>query len=248
MTEWKLKRFWTEARPEPAEGGFTVTLDGRPVKTPAKAALTVPTRAMAEAMAAEWDAQQDAVDPRTMPVTRAANAAIDKVAVQHGRVAEMLAEYGGTDLLCYRAEAPAELVARQEAAWDPLLAWARDALDAPLVTTRGVMHVPQPERSLQAFDAQVRALDPFALTALHDLVTLSGSLVIGLAAIHEHLPAGDLWQRSRIDEIWQEEQWGADEEAAEAARRKETAFHDAAIFFGLCAGTASRAGPGPKSA
>ncbi|PWE32723.1 ATPase [Maritimibacter sp. 55A14] len=234
MTEWKMKRFWSEARAEPAAAGFAILLDGRPVKTPAKAGLCVPTRTLADAVAAEWDAQSGPVRPETMPLTRAANAAIDKVAIQQAEVAAMLAEYGRTDLICYRAEGPNELVRRQEAAWDPLLAWSAEEVGAPLVPTTGVVHIRQPAASLERFAEEVRGFDAFGLTALHDLVTLSGSLVIGLAALRGAFDGDDLWQRSRIDEIWQQEQWGEDAEASQAAARKEAAFAQALEFFRLC--------------
>lgn len=231
---WAPKRFWTEARAEPAEGGFAVHLDGRAVRTPAKAPLVVPSRAMAEAIAAEWQAQETVVDPRSMPVTRSANSAIDKVIPQFDAVAEMLAAYGDSDLLCYRAESPAELAARQAEAWDPLLAWAGTALGAPLEPRAGIAHRPQPPESLAALDGAVRALTAFELTALHDLVGISGSLVIGLATVHGHLPAEELWPLARVDEDWQQRLWGVDEEAAAAAEDARTAFLHAARFHALC--------------
>ncbi|TCP40462.1 ATP12 family chaperone protein [Rhodovulum marinum] len=234
MAEWALKRFWTLAEMGEAEDGFTVLLDGRAVRTPAKAALVVPTRAMAAAIAAEWDAQEREVQPRTMPVTRAANAAIDKVRAQHEEVAALIAAYGESDLLCHRADSPAELVARQAAAWDPLLDWARDALGAPLVPTAGVIPCAQPEASLAALRARVTGLDAFALTALHDLVALSGSLVIGLAATEDAVaPVERLWEISRIDETWQEEQWGVDDEAAGIVAAKRGDFLQARRFLDL---------------
>lgn len=234
MSVWTPKRFWQAAAVTEAPGGFTVTLDGRAVKTPAKAPLVVPTRALAEAIATEWQAQDKVVDPRTMPFTRSANAAIDKVAVQFDEVAELIAAYGASDLICYRAEAPAELVARQAAGWDPLMAWAGAALGAPLVATTGVMHHPQPPESLEALARLVRGLTPFELTAAHDLVGLSGSLVIGLAALHGHATPETLWQLSRIDETWQQELWGVDEEAAAMDDQRRLAFLHAARFHALC--------------
>ena len=234
MSEWKAKRFWTEARAEAEGDGYTVRLDGRPVKTPAKAPLTLPTRAMAEAVAAEWDAQEEHIRPDRMPVTRAANAAIDKVAVQHREVVALIADYGATDLLCYRAEHPEALIARQAEAWDPLLNWAAKDLGAKLVVTRGVVPVPQPEASLRRLHEAVRALDPFRLTAMHDLVSLSGSLVIGLAAARGVAPAETLWQVSQTDETWQQELWGIDEEAAATTARKKAAFEQALAFYRLC--------------
>lgn len=233
MAEWAPKRFWKTASVEPTEGGHTVTLDGRPVKTPAKAALVLPTAAMARAIAAEWAAQDDKVRSETMPVTCAANSAIDRVAPQRAEVAALIAAYGESDLICYRAEGPEPLAARQAAAWDPLIDWARDALAAPLTPTCGVMHRAQPPASVAALGARVGALDPFELTALHDLVSLSGSLVIGLAAAEGWAGLDDLWARSRVDETWQEELWGVDEEAAAAAALKKQAFLRARRFYDL---------------
>lgn len=233
MSEWKARRFWKEARIVERDAGFGVELDGRPVKTPAKRGLAVPTRTMAEAIAAEWDAQEGEIRPVTMPVTRAANAAIDKVAHQHAEVAEMIAAYGDSDLTCYRAETPEELAQRQAAAWDPLLDWTDATFGARLIPVAGVMHAPQDARALKRLAREVHAMDPFRLTAFHDLVGLSGSLVIGLAAIHEVKGIGALWRLSRIDETWQEEQWGVDEEAREQAQRKEYDFLAAKRFHDL---------------
>lgn len=233
MSGWAAKRFWKEAGVEQDGAGFTVKLDGRAVKTPAKAPLILPTRAMAEAVAEEWDAQAEKIDPNTMPVTRSANAAIDKVATQHAEVAALLAEYGGTDLLCYRAEAPQELIARQAAAWDPLLDWAEHALGARLQPASGVMFVPQDAGALARLAAQVSALDPFRLAAFHDLVGMSGSLILGFATAHDHLTAEEAWALSRLDETWQEEQWGADDEATAMAEIKKQAFIHAKRFFAL---------------
>lgn len=233
MSEWTLKRFWSAASFAEAEGGWQILLDSKPVRTPAKAALVVPTRALAEAIAVEWDAQDEAVDPLSMPLTRSANAAIDKVTPQFDEVAALIGEYGGADQLCYRAEGPDALIQRQAEAWDPLLDWAASGLKAPLAMTTGVMHTQQPVSSLQALGARVRALSPFELTALHDLVGLSGSLIIGLAVLDEVLAPEELWRRSRIDETWQQEQWGIDEEAAAAAALKRQDFLHAVRFIGL---------------
>ncbi len=235
MSNWKPKRFWKEATVVEAEGGFTVLLDGRAVKTPAKAALVVPTRAMAEAIAAEWQAQEKEVDPRTMPVTRSANAAIDKVAVQKEEVCQMLADYGGHDLLCYRAIGPRELVQRQAAAWDPVLNWCDQQLAAPLASGQGVMHVEQPGQSLAKLTDEIKRLDSFEVAALHDLVTISGSLVLALAVLHRHLSAQAAWALSRVDEEFQIEQWGHDKEAAAAALAKEWAFLNAALILEMLA-------------
>lgn len=233
MSEWSAKRFWSDVEVTAQDAGYAVALDGRAVKTPAKAALIVPTRALAEAIAAEWHAQGERVDPRTMPCTRSANAAIDKVAVQHGEVAEMIAAYGDADLLCYRATAPEELVAEQAAAWDPLLAWSDSFLGARLTPVAGVIHAPQEPAALEILRAAVFAQDNYALTALHDLVSLSGSLVIGLAALHGDQDIEKLWKISRLDEDWQARLWGVDDEAAETAAIKCAAFLHAWRFFCL---------------
>jgi chaperone required for assembly of F1-ATPase len=231
---WAAKRFWTAASAEPTEGGFTVRLDARPVRTPSKAPLILPTRALALAIAAEWDAQTATIDPRTMPLTRAANAAIDKVTPQFAEVADVIADYGGTDLLCYRAAAPVELIARQAAAWDPLLDWAATDLDARLLATTGIVHHAQSLVALAALSRHVHDLSPFGLMALSDLVALSGSLVIGLAAIRAARTPSDLWSVSRIDEDWQAELWGADEDAAALALSKRADFLQAHHFWLLC--------------
>ncbi len=233
MSGWAAKRFWKEASVEQTPDGFTVMLDGRAVKTPAKTPLILPTRLMAGAVAQEWDAQDGVIDPNGMPVTRSANAAIDKVATQHAEVAGLLAEYGATDLLCYRAESPVELVQRQAAAWDPLLDWAEEALQVRLIPAAGVMFVPQDPDALARLSARVAELDAFRLAAFHDLVGMSGSLILGFATAHDRLSPEEAWALSRLDETWQEEQWGEDEEATAQAALKKQAFIHAKRFYAL---------------
>ena len=231
MTEWKQKRFWKEARAEKVGEGWTVTLDGRRVKTPGKAALILPTEPMARAVAAEWDAQQDVVDPLSMPFTRSANAAIDKVATQRVEVADMLAAYGDADLLCYRADAPEELVTRQAATWDPYLDWAADSLGARLQPRVGLMHESQDPAALKTLSDHTHRLSDFQLAAFHDLVSLTGSLILGFAAARDMTGLPEIWAASRLDEIWQAEQWGVDEEAEATQKAKETSFlHAKAVF------------------
>ncbi|MHA6326157.1 ATP12 family chaperone protein [Roseivivax sp. CAU 1753] len=232
MSGWAMKRFWTEARTEPTDTGWQVLLDARPIKTPAKAPLVVPTAAFADAIAAEWDAQVDVIDPATMPVTRSANAAIDKVHIQRAEVADMLAAYGDSDLLCYRADAPADLVARQAEVWDPYLEWAAETFGVRLEPRVGVMHIPQDPRAVETLRGYVHRIDPFGLAAFHDLVSLTGSLVLGFAATRGHDPE-TVWQASRLDEEWQAEQWGADEDAAALAEIKRRAFADAVRIWHL---------------
>jgi chaperone required for assembly of F1-ATPase len=213
--------------------GFGISLDDRPVKTPAKRRLLVPTREFAQAVAAEWDQQQDVVDPLSMPFTRSANAALDKVAVQHAEVADLLAAYGDSDLLCYRAEHPEALVARQADLWDPMLDWAHHVLSARLDARAGVMHIPQDQKALDVLARRVHEMTAFELTGFHDLVSLSGSLILAFAAIEGVQSPKALWDISRLDEIWQAEEWGQDEEAEAAALIKERAFLHAKQVFDL---------------
>lgn len=231
MSDWAPKRFWTRTEVTEEPEGYGIALDERKVQTPAKVALILPSRALAEVVAAEWDAQTDKVDPRTMPATRGANAAIDKVRHQHGEVAAMLADYGDSDLLCYRAASPAELVARQAAAWDPMLDWLDAEFGARLRPTVGVMHVAQDKAALERLWSVVQGMSAFELAGFHDLVSISGSLVLGLAATRNVAPIDELWRLSRVDEIWQAEQWGADEDAEATAALKAEAFRDAKRFY-----------------
>lgn len=231
---WKpRRRFWSEVAVQADAGGFIVLLDGRALQTPAKAPLVLPGAALARAVAAEWRAIEAEIDPETLPLTRAANTAIDRVAREPARVVAAIAAYGEDDLICYRAEGPEALCRRQAAAWDPWLAWSADSLGAPLAGVTGVMHRAQPAASLAALRDAVAEHDPFALTGLHDLVTLSGSLVLGLAVARRALDAAEAWRLSRIDEEWQAEQWGADDEAEAAAALKRRAFLGADRLLGL---------------
>lgn len=231
MSEWKQKRFWMQTAAVADENGWAVELDGRRVKTPAKAALLVPTSTMAKAIAAEWDAQEDVVDPTSMPFTRSANAAIDKVAVQHGEVADMLAAYGDADLLCYRADGPDSLVARQAETWDPYLDWLAEALDVRLMPRTGLIHAPQNADAMATLLRATHAMTAFELAAFHDLVSLTGSWALGFAAANGMTELHTIWAASRLDENWQAEQWGEDEEALSVAKLKETAFFHAKAFF-----------------
>ncbi len=234
MSEWALKRFWKAVAVAEDEDGFLVHLDGRKVMTPAKTPLHLPTRALADRIAQEWDAQEAEVKPAQMPFTQMANSAIDKVTPQRVAVADMLAEYGGTDLLCYRAEGPDSLTQRQAALWDSLLDWAAETYGARLQVIAGVMPVAQEADALARLGAEVHKLDSFTLAGFHDLVSISGSLIIGLATLAGVQPAEDLWLASRVDEMWQEEQWGADEEATEHAALRRVSFLNAAEFCRIC--------------
>lgn len=228
-------RFWTDVSVAPVAGGFGVRLDDRPLRTPAKAELVAPTRALAEAVADEWRAVEGRIDPTAMPVTRAVNVAIDRVDDAREAVIDAIAAYGETDLLCYRAEGPEGLRLRQQEGWDPALDWAEAELGAPLLRIEGVMHFAQPPASVAALRAAVAEMGPLELTALNDLVGLSGSLVLGLAVARGARRADEAWTLSRIDETWQAEVWGLDAEAEAAAERRRLDFMRAARLLDLLA-------------
>jgi chaperone required for assembly of F1-ATPase len=228
-----MKRFYTDVTVVAEEGGHAIRLDGRPVRTPARASLTLPTAALADAIAQEWRAQGEVVDPASMPMTGLANAAIDHVAPNLASFAEGVARYAQSDLLCYRANGPDTLVARQAAAWEPLLDWARDRYDVTFAVTQGIIPVPQPDETLDRLGAAVVALDPFILTGLSTLVTLSGSLVSALAVVEGGHEIGAIWEAAEIDEAWQVEQWGEDAEAAARSVRRADDFATAGAFCAL---------------
>lgn len=233
MSDWAPKRFWKTARTEPTDTGVRVLLDDKPIRTPAGAPLVLPTAGLAEAVAAEWDAQEKVVDPGSMPMTRTANSAIDKVAPQKAGVVTMLTEYGATDLLSYRADVPRALAVQQSQLWDPLLDWAEQTFGARLAVTEGVMPVAQDDAALDRLAAPMFQMSPFRLAAFHDLVALSGSLVLAYAAAWGARPPEEAWELSRLDEDWQAEEWGRDEEAEEAAAIRRRAFLDAHSFWTL---------------
>jgi chaperone required for assembly of F1-ATPase len=225
-----VKRFYREAAAAPGEGGVAILLDGRPVKTPARHPLLAPTEELAGAIAAEWNGQGEEIDPRAMPLTGLANAAIDRVAPDPAAFAQGLAAYGDSDLLCYRSEGPQELVLRQEERWDPLLAWARRRYDVEFDTVCGVMHKPQPAETVERLARAVPAGDPFRLAALAPLVTISGSLVVALALAEGEIGLEDAWAAATLDEAWQAERWGEDALAAQSLKARRRDF-DAAYNF-----------------
>lgn len=225
-----MKRFYTDVSIEAQDGAFAIQLDGRPVRTPARALLALPSAALAEAAAREWRSQGEMVDPISMPMTGLANAAIDHVVPNQASFADGIANYAQSDLLCYRAEGPDILVMRQEAAWNPLLDWARTRYGVTFALTQGIIPVPQPEETLARMSAAVRAFDPFTLVGLSTLVTLSGSLVGGLAVVEGAHHSVTVWQAAEIDEAWQVEQWGEDAEATARSVRRAADFMMAADF------------------
>ncbi len=214
---WAARRFWTRAEARETGDGWQVYLDERALRTPGKHVLVLPTRALAEGIAAEWNAQGAFIRPETMPLTRAANSAIERVAPQHAEVAAMLADYATTDLLSHRAGHPPALAEAQAAEWQPLLDWLADRYGARLAVTAGIMPVAQDPQALARLAAVVAEFGPFGLTALHDLVTLPGSLALGLAVAEGRITAAEAHRLSRLDEAHQAATWGRDEEAEEAA-------------------------------
>jgi chaperone required for assembly of F1-ATPase len=228
-----VKRFWREVFVEPDGEGWGVRLDSRRVRTPARAPLLVPTAALAEAIAGEWSGLTDEIDPRAMPLTGLANAAVDRVAPDRAAFASGLARYAEADLACYRAESPQALVERQAASWDALLAWARRRYDVDFCTTTGIVHVPQPAATVDRLSHAVAALDPFRLAGLSPLVTIGGSLVAALAVLERSLPAEHAWEAVSLDERWQLEQWGSDAEAETALENRRRDFLAAARFLEL---------------
>ena len=198
------------ATQEGAGARYRIMLDGRPVKTPRKLALGVRSAALAEALAAEWNAQGSHIDPATMPLTRLVNTAIDGVALHMPEVAGDIVRYAGSDLLLYRAEAPAALVHLQQAAWDPVLAWANTHLGARLAVTSGVMPRSQQHLQLERIARALKAYDALQLTALHEITTLTGSALLALAHANGRLSARQAWDAAHVDEDWQISQWGED--------------------------------------
>lgn len=230
------RRFYATAAASPAEGGYALTLDGRPTRTPGRAPLVVPTLALAEALAAEWTAQGETIEPATMPLTRLANTAVDGVVPEAEAVRADAARYAGSDLLAYRAGEPDRLVAMQAAAWDPVLDWAREALGARFVLSEGVMHVDQPPDSLAAVRRAVEAVPLFALAPLHVMTTLTGSVLLALAVLRGRLAPDAAWSAAHVDEDYQASVWGSDAEAVERREARAAEFRSAARFLELLGG------------
>jgi chaperone required for assembly of F1-ATPase len=228
-----MKRFYKNVEPMAAADGHGITLDGRLVKTPGKHHLIVPNTPLAIAIAAEWDAQQEEIRPATMPLTNLAGATIDRAPERREAVVGQIAHYAGTDLVCYRATHPPALVARQQAAWQPLIDWATERYAVALVVTAGVIPARQPAASLKAFAAVVAAHDEFALTALHAATTACGSLVIALALVEGRVDAEEAFSASQLDENFQTEAWGEDAEQAERRAAIAADIEAAARFMTL---------------
>jgi len=224
-----VKRFYKQVSVEDG----AILLDGRPVRTPARAPLILSSPALADAVADEWRAQGGDIDPRSMPLTGLANATIDRVAPDRAAFARPLAAYAESDLLCYRADAPEELVERQAGAWDPLLDWARGRYDVHFTVTSGVIHAPQPPATVARLGEALLARDAFALAAMSPLVTIGGSLVVALALAEGRIGAEQAFDMTHLDELWQAEHWGEDQLALEARAARRLDFMAAAQLLTL---------------
>jgi chaperone required for assembly of F1-ATPase len=217
------KRFYQRVDVANRDGGFALLLDEKPVRTPGKKPLLLPSHALAEAVAEEWRAQKERIDPATMPLTKLANSAIDGVKGREDEVIGDILNYAGSDLLCYRAEGPRGLVGAQRAHWDPVLAWAKSALGAPFVLAEGIVHVAQPQASLDRLREALKGHGPFGLAALHVMTGLTGSALLAFAVALGRMTPGEAWEAAHVDEDWQIAQWGEDAEAASrrGARRRD---------------------------
>lgn len=230
-----MKRFWNDVALVAGAQGHGIALDGKPVRTPGRVPLALPTPALAEAVAEEWRGVGDTIDPRAMPLTGLANAAIDRIAPDPAGFAAGLANYGESDLLCYRAEHPLELNLRQAASWDPLLDWARTRHGAALRVTTGIVHVAQDPQAVAALARALEARSPFELAPLSPIVTITGSLVAALALAERAADAETIWSAANLDEDWQVEHWGEDELARKAREARRGEFFAAARFLDLVA-------------
>lgn len=228
-----MRRFWKEVSLEQSTFGHAVRLDGRPVKTPTRNELALPTRKLADAVVAEWDAVEKTVDPIQMPMTGFANAAIDRIGPDRAGFAAAIAAYGETDLFCYRAAAGEALAERQAAVWDPWLDWARARYDVNFIVVEGIMHQPQPEATLAKLRAAVAARGTFELAAMAKLAHLSGSLIATLAVVERAREPQAIWDAACLDELWQEELWGADHWALKNRSDREAEFMAAVRFMDL---------------
>ena len=218
----KPRRFWTDVDVAEGPDGFVVRLDGRPAKTPAGVPLALPTRALADVVAEEWARQGETVELATMLATRLASTAVDRVPQQHAAVAQEVAKYATSDLLCYVAEGPEPLIRAEQAAWTPLLAWAESELDLRFVQTAGILHTPQPAETVDKVEALAAALNDFRLTGLAFAAPLFGSAILALALERGRITGEQAWEASRVDEAFQESRWGVDAEAAERADQLRT--------------------------
>ncbi len=228
-----MKRFWTEVSITEADGGWGIALDGRALMTPARTTLVVPALPLAEAIAGEWRLCGESIDPREMPLTGLSNAAVDHIAPNPDVFRNDLARYAEGDLLCYRADHPPKLIEAQAAAWDPLLDWARNRFDAEFVVATGIIHVPQPPATIAALGAALAPASPFELAALSPIVTIGGSLITAIALFEQAIDLDTAWEAVTVDDRWQLDQWGADDEALAALANRRADFAAAARLLTL---------------
>lgn len=228
-----MKRFWKQAQPIERDGGWGVELDGKPLRTPAREPLIVPTKALADAIAAEWNGVEEKIDPGALPLTGLANAAVDRVAPDKEAFARGLSRYADADLACYRAEGPGGLVQRQSECWDTLLGWGRRRFDVDFRTTKGIVHIDQPPATIDQLSHAVATLDSFRLAGLSPLITIGGSLVAALAVLEGAYTPNQAWEAITVDDRWQLEQWGSDAEAEVALENRRRDFMAAARFLAL---------------
>jgi chaperone required for assembly of F1-ATPase len=232
----RRKRFYTVADVAETDGGFAITLDGKPIRTPSGRVVAVPVKSLAQAIAAEWQAQGETLEPQTMPLTRFANSVVEGVVDRADQVRDDIAKYLQTDLLFYRAGHPEELVRREAQHWDPVLDWARDSLGAHFILAEGVMHVSQPEQAIAAVCAALPS-DPWTIAAAHVVTTVTGSALLALALSHRVRDPQQVWAAAHVDEDWNAEQWGEDEEAAARRAARQVDFSAAVQIVNAVATT-----------
>ena len=233
MSEWKQRRSWNCVTVFRGNKGYAIRLDDRTAQTPGGNDLELPTRALADRIAGEWKIQAEFVDPGLMPFTQRANAALDWIGPNRAAAVPRIADYAASDLICHRADGPDLLAERQQRSWDPIIEWAEQMFAARLQAGAGIMPIEQQQGNMFIFHSLVGAFDDFTLTAFGEIVSLSGSLLIGLAALHRRLTPEEAWELSRIDEEWQTEHWGDDEEARSAAHSRRRDFLIACEFAAM---------------
>ncbi|MGB7204226.1 MAG: ATP12 family protein [Anderseniella sp.] len=228
------KRFYKAVSVGEAETGYDIRLDGRVVKTPLKRAFSVPSRSLAEAIAAEWEQQETHINPATMIITRLANTAVDRVLGDEARIIAEIRDFAGSDLVCYRAAGPTPLVERQMAHWDKVLDLFHEAHGARFLCIEGIIHADQSDASLDALSTALEGENEFRLTAIHNLTTLTGSALIAYMTATDRLSGEQAWAAAHCDEDWQIEQWGSDYEAEERRRVRKLDFDATMAFLGMC--------------
>ena len=231
-----MKRFYKDVTAAEKDGRYQILLDNRPVKTPGRNALLLPTDALAEAVAEEWQVQGEEIDLVSMVMTGFANAAIDHVQGKREAFAAPIIAYGETDMLCYRAESDSAQAEEQTREWEPLLQWLEAHYGVPFIRVEGIIHQTQPDESLKKIADAVLSYDDFTLAAMNPLTTISGSVLSVLALLEGHMSAEQLWPLVNLEELWQVEQWGEDFEARETREKKRVQFMAAARFYELLQG------------